>query len=69
MNLTRSGRVAALCWAVAAPVFLVASLITGLRWREPTYSWAAHNISDFGNVHCGTWDTTRPVSAARPGIR
>ncbi|WP_433116222.1 DUF998 domain-containing protein [Micromonospora sp. CA-246542] len=66
MSLTRSGRVAALCWAVAAPVFLVAGLVTGLRWREPTYSWATHNISDLGNVHCGIWDTTRPRFVCSP---
>ena len=35
MNLNRTGRVGALCWLAAAPIFLVASLITGLRWREP----------------------------------
>ncbi|MHA4950041.1 DUF998 domain-containing protein [Micromonospora sp. SD19] len=66
MNLTRTGRVGALCWLAAAPVFLVASLVTGLRWREPTYSWATHNISDLGNVHCGSWDTTRPRYVCSP---
>ncbi|MFG1766799.1 DUF998 domain-containing protein [Micromonospora parva] len=66
MNLTRTGRVGALCWLAAAPVFLVASLVTGLRWREPTYSWATHNISDLGNVHCGNWDTTRPRYVCSP---
>ncbi|MCG5470810.1 DUF998 domain-containing protein [Micromonospora sp. LAH09] len=66
MNLHPTGRVGALCWAVAAPIFLVASLVTGLRWREPTYSWALHNISDLGNVHCGIWDTTRPRYVCSP---
>ncbi|MGQ5259162.1 DUF998 domain-containing protein [Micromonospora sp. ZYX-F-536] len=66
MNLNRTGRIGALCWAAAAPVFLVASLVTGLRWRQPTYSWAIHNISDLGNVHCGTWDTTRPRYVCSP---
>ncbi|MET8093319.1 DUF998 domain-containing protein [Micromonospora sp. NPDC005220] len=66
MNLNRTGRVGALCWLAAAPIFLVASLITGLRWREPTYSWATHNISDLGNAHCGSWDTTRPRYVCSP---
>ncbi|MEU8182952.1 DUF998 domain-containing protein [Micromonospora sp. NPDC049044] len=66
MNLNRTGRIGALCWLAAAPIFLVASLITGLRWREPTYSWATHNISDLGNAHCGVWDTTRPRYVCSP---
>ncbi|WP_328369224.1 DUF998 domain-containing protein [Micromonospora zamorensis] len=66
MNLNPTGRVGALCWAAAAPIFLVASLVTGLRWREPTYSWALHNISDLGNAHCGVWDTTRPRYVCSP---
>ncbi|MEV4386017.1 DUF998 domain-containing protein [Micromonospora sp. NPDC049580] len=66
MNLNPAGRVGALCWVIAAPVFLVASLVTGLRWREPAYSWASHNISDLGNVHCGIWDTTRPRYVCSP---
>ncbi|MCG5447588.1 DUF998 domain-containing protein [Micromonospora sp. NIE79] len=66
MNLNRTGRVGALCWLAAAPIFLVASLISGLRWREPTYSWATHNISDLGNAHCGIWDTTRPRHVCSP---
>jgi len=66
MNLNRTGRVGALCWLAAAPIFLVASLISGLRWREPTYSWATHNISDLGNAHCGVWDTTRPRYVCSP---
>ncbi|MFG1652958.1 DUF998 domain-containing protein [Micromonospora sp. NPDC049275] len=66
MNLNRTGRTGALCWVVAAPIFLVASLVTGLRWRQPAYSWATHNISDLGNVHCGIWDTTRPRYVCSP---
>ena len=66
MNLNRTGRVGALCWLVAAPIFLVASLVTGLRWREPAYSWATHNISDLGNAHCGIWDTTSPRYVCSP---
>ncbi|PWR09106.1 DUF998 domain-containing protein [Micromonospora acroterricola] len=66
MNLNRTGRLGALCWVVAAPIFLVASLVTGLRWRQPTYSWATNNISDLGNVHCGIWDTSRPRYVCSP---
>ncbi len=66
MNLNRTGRIGALCWLAAAPLFLVASLITGLRWREPTYNWATHNISDLGNAHCGIWDTSRPRYVCSP---
>ncbi|MGA5310419.1 DUF998 domain-containing protein [Micromonospora taraxaci] len=66
MNLSRSGRIGALCWVAAAPIFLVANLVTGLRWREPTYSWATHNISDLGNAHCGIWDTSRPRYVCSP---
>ncbi|MEV4119510.1 DUF998 domain-containing protein [Micromonospora sp. NPDC049645] len=66
MNLNRIGRVGALCWVAAVPIFLVASLVTGLRWREPTYSWATHNISDLGNAHCGVWDTSRPRYVCSP---
>ncbi|MFF0172303.1 MULTISPECIES: DUF998 domain-containing protein [Micromonospora] len=66
MNLNRTGRVGALCLVAAAPVFLVANLVTGLRWQDPTYSWATNNISDLGNVHCGIWDTTRPRYVCSP---
>ncbi|GAB3950801.1 DUF998 domain-containing protein [Micromonospora vulcania] len=67
MNLNRTGRIGALCWVAAVPIFLAASLITGLRWRDPSYSWATNNISDLGNVHCGVWDTTRPRYVCSPG--
>ncbi|WP_406073444.1 DUF998 domain-containing protein [Micromonospora sp. NBC_01638] len=66
MKLNRTGRVGALCGVAAGPIFLIASLITGLRWREPAYSWATHNISDLGNVHCGVWDTARPRYVCSP---
>ncbi|MET7864157.1 DUF998 domain-containing protein [Micromonospora taraxaci] len=66
MNISRSGRIGALCWVAAAPLFLVANLVTGLRWRDPTYRWATHNISDLGNVHCGIWDTSRPRYVCSP---
>ncbi|WFE51308.1 DUF998 domain-containing protein [Micromonospora sp. WMMD1155] len=66
MNISRSGRIGALCWVAATPLFLVANLVTGLRWRDPTYSWATHNISDLGNAHCGIWDTSRPRYVCSP---
>ncbi|MFB9236611.1 DUF998 domain-containing protein [Plantactinospora siamensis] len=59
-------RAGALCWALAAPLFLAANLVTGLGWRHPPYSWATNNISDLGNVHCGVWDTTRPRYVCSP---
>ncbi|RLP93181.1 DUF998 domain-containing protein [Micromonospora sp. BL4] len=66
MNLNRTSRVGALCWVSAAPLFLVANLVTGLAWRHPSYSWAIHNISDLGNVHCGIWDSSRPRYVCSP---
>ncbi|WP_328421385.1 DUF998 domain-containing protein [Micromonospora sp. NBC_00389] len=66
MNSNRTGRIGALCWVAAVPIFLTASLVTGVRWRQPTYSWATHNISDLGNVHCGIWDTSRPRYVCSP---
>ncbi|WP_375002866.1 DUF998 domain-containing protein [Aeromicrobium sp. CTD01-1L150] len=59
-------KVGALCLILAAPLFLAANVIAGLAWEEPAYSWAVHNISDLGNVHCGTWDTTRPRAVCSP---
>jgi hypothetical membrane protein len=66
MNLSRSARVGALCWLVAAPLFLTANVLTGLGWHSPAYSWATNNISDLGNVHCGIWDSTRPRYVCSP---
>jgi hypothetical membrane protein len=66
VNLTRPARIGALCWIVAAPLFLIANVVTGLRWRHPAYSWAIHNISDLGNIHCGVWDTSRPRYVCSP---
>ncbi|MET8349518.1 MULTISPECIES: DUF998 domain-containing protein [unclassified Micromonospora] len=66
MNLNRTTRVGALCWVAAVPIFLAANLVTGLRWRHPSYSWATHNISDLGNVHCGIWDSSRPRYVCSP---
>ncbi len=60
---TRAG---ALCWAAAFPLFLAANIVVGLRWENPRFSWATHNISDLGNVTCGIWDTTRPRPVCSP---
>lgn len=46
MNLSRTTRIGALCWIVAAPLFLTANVVTGLGWHHPPYSWATNNISD-----------------------
>ena len=56
----------ALCWAAAAPVFLIANVVVGLAWAPPGFSWATNNISDLGNVTCGIWDTTRPRYVCSP---
>lgn len=66
MKLSSTVRVGALCWLAAAPVFLIADVVTGLAWSDPPYSWATHNISDLGNVHCGMWDSTRPRYVCSP---
>jgi hypothetical protein len=60
MSINRLG---AYSWLLATPLFLAANVTTELAWRHPSFSWAANNISDLGNVTCGLWDTTRP----RPG--
>jgi hypothetical protein len=44
----------------------VANVVAGLGWTSPGYSWATHDISDLGNVHCGTWDSTRPRYVCSP---
>lgn len=33
---------------------MVVHLVVQIPW-DPPYSWAANNISDLGNVHCGPW--------------
>lgn len=66
LRLSTSARLGAGCWAVAAPLFLTANVVTGLGWHHPSYSWSADNISDLGNVHCGAWDTTRPRYVCSP---
>lgn len=62
-NMTRAG---GLCLVLALPLFLLANIVAGLRWTDPAFSWADHNISDLGNVHCGVWDTTRPREVCSP---
>lgn len=66
MRLSRKARIGALCWTAAAPLFVIAQVVTGLGWRNPSYSWATNNISDLGNVHCGVWDSTRPRYVCSP---
>jgi hypothetical membrane protein len=66
MKLSRTTRIGALCWIVAAPLFLTANVVTGLGWHHPPYSWATNNISDLGNVRCGIWDSTRPRYVCSP---
>lgn len=65
-TLPRPARIGALCLTAAAPLFLLANVVTALGWRNPPFSWATHNISDLGNVHCGVWDTTRPRYVCSP---
>ncbi|MEU8241231.1 DUF998 domain-containing protein [Actinoplanes missouriensis] len=59
-------RLGALCWTLAAPLFLIANVVVGLRWTDPAFSWATNNVSDLGNVSCGVWDTTRPRYVCSP---
>ncbi len=59
-------RAGALCWVTALPLFLTANIVVGLRWENPHFSWSHHNISDLGNVTCGTWDTSRPRLVCSP---
>ncbi|NYV74290.1 DUF998 domain-containing protein [Streptomyces sp. UH6] len=39
-------------WAVGVAQFFAVHSIVESAWKRP-YSWAAHNISDLGNVTCG----------------
>ena len=66
MTLSRPARIGAVCLAAAAPLFLIANVVTAAGWSDPPFSWASHNISDLGNVHCGVWDTTRPRYVCSP---
>ena len=59
-------RIGGRCLLAAGPVFLLANIVVGFGWKDPAYSWASNNISDLGNVSCGTWDTTRPRYVCSP---
>jgi hypothetical protein len=41
-------------WIVGAVQFFATHVIVELAWPRP-YSWARNNISDLGNVRCGSW--------------
>lgn len=60
-----AARIGAVAWIVGAVQFLVVQAVAGAAWKTP-FSWADHNISDLGNVHCGIWDTTRPRYVCSP---
>ncbi|MEU2613503.1 DUF998 domain-containing protein [Micromonospora sp. NPDC007271] len=62
----RIHRLGSYSWLLAAPLFLAANVITGLAWRHPRFSWATNNISDLGNVTCGSWGTSRPRPVCSP---
>jgi hypothetical membrane protein len=62
----RLHRLGAYCWLLATPLFLIANVVVGLRWRHPAFSWSTNNVSDLGNVTCGRWDTTRPREVCSP---
>jgi hypothetical membrane protein len=66
VSISRPALAGGLSWIVAALVFLAGNVVTGFGWRRPSYSWAAHNVSDLGNVTCGVWDTTRPRYVCSP---
>ncbi|MEV0900522.1 DUF998 domain-containing protein [Actinoplanes sp. NPDC049802] len=66
MRFSTAPTIGALCLAAAAPLFLAANVVVGWGWDDPAFSWAAHNISDLGNVTCGVWDTTRPRYVCSP---
>jgi hypothetical membrane protein len=66
MNLPRGVLVGAVCWMVAAPLFVVANVVVGWGWAEPGFSWSSHNVSDLGNVGCGVWDVSRPRWVCSP---
>ncbi|MGP3979413.1 DUF998 domain-containing protein [Streptomyces sp. 8N114] len=60
-----AARIGAVVWVVNAAQFLVVQLVVESAWRTP-YSWKSYNISDLGNVHCGTWDVSRPRYVCSP---
>ena len=55
-TLSHSTRYAAGSIVIAASLvqFLVVQLLVESRWDTP-YSWATNNVSDLGNVTCGSW--------------
>ncbi|MBB4893938.1 putative membrane protein [Streptomyces olivoverticillatus] len=62
---TSAAKIGAALWITAVVQFLVVQLAVEAGWRTP-YSWAANNISDLGNVHCQTWDVSRPRYVCSP---
>ena len=52
-------------WVTAVAQFFAVQLAVQSGWRT-SYSWAAFNISDLGNVHCGKWDISRPRYVCSP---
>ncbi len=55
--MTGRQRLAGLAFIAPPVVFLVAQLVAQARWTATGgYSWSANDISDLGNVTCGTWD-------------
>lgn len=59
-------RVGSISLLLATIVFIAANLIVPLGWRDPTFDWTLHNVSDLGNVTCGIWDATRPRFVCSP---
>src|SRR5689334_5633654 len=50
-------------------MFFSVHLIVQAAWSHPTYSWAANNISDLGNVYCQHWgDNHRYVCSSRHAL-
>ncbi|KUL36904.1 hypothetical protein ADL22_23755 [Streptomyces sp. NRRL F-4489] len=60
-----AARVGAAAWLIGAAQFLIVQLIASAAWHTP-FSWAENNISDLGNVHCQTWDASRPRYVCSP---
>jgi hypothetical membrane protein len=56
---TRLVRLGALAWIIGVVQFFVVHLAVQSGWKTPPYSWAANNISDLGNIHCGPWGDDR----------
>ncbi|MBT2507706.1 DUF998 domain-containing protein [Streptomyces sp. ISL-98] len=58
-------RIGAAAWIAATAQFFIGQLVVEAAWRTP-YSWVSNNISDLGNVHCQTWDVSRPRYVCSP---